>query len=588
MGRAMQVQPMQGSGSSPQPPRKRLGERLIEAGLITPLQLQAALREAKRRGRLLGETLVALGFIRDEDLANALAEEVQADAVDVLAEEPEKAALARVPYATARRLKALPLRLRDGKLEAAVADPFDIVVVDMLEKTAGMPVRVVGAPAADLEEAIDRSYAQHGTIEETIEEWMHGARDEDDEAPAIRLVYQIFWQAMRMRATDVHFEPEENIVRLRVRIDGALRKLAILPKDLFPALLTRIKILASMDITERRRPQDGRIRFRAGSRRLDLRVSTLPIVHGESVVVRLLESNPKALSLDQIEMASDHRTRFEQWIARPHGMILVTGPTGSGKTTTLYAALLHLDTKTRSVFTIEDPVEYEISGIRQIQVRPEQGLGFADGLRALLRQDPDVILVGEIRDAETAALAVRAALTGHLVFSTLHANDAPAAIPRLQEMGIPPYLLVSALQGVVAQRLVRRICDACRAPSPQSLRLWRHITSGVPEGTARRWLKWLVRARDAQQSQQPIFWQGKGCERCLGTGYRGRVAVHELLTITDGVREAMLREGGVRALREACRKEGMRTLWEDGLRCVGEGKTTLEELLRVVGLEAPR
>ena len=552
--------------------RLRLGEQLLQAGRINRLQLEAALAEQSRRGVRLGEALVSLGFLTPEELAEALAEEAGTRCVRLDEVEPEAQALARVPHALAERLRALPLRVDEtrGEMEVALADPADVVAVDTLERETGLHVRVLVAPEDDITTAIERFYAQRIRIEDTIRELMEGGAPADGEtSPMILLANQLLIQAANARATDLHIEPGENIVRVRMRVDGVLQKLALIPKPLHAGLVARFKVMAGMDVAEKRAPQDGRIRFRLGRRRLDLRVSTLPAQHGESVVIRILDARPQTLDLDKLSMSAHNRKRFEKMLAHPHGVILVTGPTGSGKTTTLYAALARMDLEQKSAFTLEDPIEYELARVRQVQVRPEVGLTFAAGLRALLRQDPDIILLGEMRDEETAQLAMRAALTGHLVLSTLHTNDAAGAVPRLLDMGLPGWLIAAALVGVVAQRLVRRLCPHCREEDP--LAEQRLAALGL-QAHARR----------------PRLWRARGCPRCRDTGFSGRIAIHETLPVSEAMQAAIVRGASVNELRRLARRESMRPLFLDGLTKALVGETTLDEVLHTASLEVAR
>jgi len=562
--------------------RKPLGQRLLDAGIITDIQLDAALREQKRTGAFLGDALVSLGFVTHEVLAGMLAEDARTTAIDILAVTADERAMQLIPYDLARHLRVMPIALEDDCLVVAMADTFDIVAVDALEKKSGMHVRVVGAPEGDILDALERHYAQTGSIEETAELLMQQDADAEaaDESPMIRLVNQVIARGINSNATDIHIEPGEKIIQFRLRVDGVLRKIALLPKQLMAGVSTRIKIMAGMDVTERRIPQDGRIRFNLGRRRVDLRTSTLPTSHGESIVMRILDQNPKALSLEQLGMSNHNRTAFARLISQPHGIVLITGPTGSGKTTTLYTALGQINAQEKSIFTLEDPVEYSLPMIRQTQVNSDVGLTFAAGLRALLRQDPDVILIGEMRDQETASLAVRAALTGHLVFSTLHTNDAASAIPRLIDMGIEPYLLPSCLTGIVAQRLLRRICPACKHEIEQpaalleqlGLRLSGHQGSGEGEG-------------DTGQAPRLRLWRGEGCDACHQTGYAGRTAIHEVMTLSNRFHDAILKGASVGEIRKMAADGGMRSLMKDGLARALAGETTVEEVLRVAQAE---
>jgi len=561
------------------PHRKPLGKRLLEAGLLNEMQLNEALRAQKRNGALFGDTLVELGFVTAEVLSNLLAQDAGTSTVNVLDTVPDEAAVQLIPYEMARRLRVMPLTIKDNILTVVMADTFDIVAVDALEKKSGMRVHIVGASEDDILDTLERQYAQSGSIEETADLLMQrdSAVDDGDESPMIRLVNQIIAQAINAKATDIHIEPAEKLIDLRARVDGVLRKMAMLPKALQAGLSTRIKIMASMDVTERRIPQDGRIRFNMGRLRVDLRTSTLPTAHGESIVMRILDQNPKALTLDQLGMTSSNRDIFARLIHQPHGIVLITGPTGSGKTTTLYTALGQVDSSEKSVFTLEDPIEYSIPHIRQTQVNADVGMTFAVGLRALLRQDPDVILIGEMRDQETAMLAVRAALTGHLVFSTLHTNDAAGVIPRLIDMGIEPYLLPSCLTGIVAQRLLRRICPKCKVEVRQPIVSLEKL--GIPQQS----LKGMELSETSDDSTLKTIrlWEGKGCDDCNHTGYAGRTAIHEVMVLNTDFHEAILKGASVGEIRRIAADHGMESLLQDGIKRALKGETTLQEVLRV-------
>ncbi len=555
--------------SKPQKPRM-LGEKLVDSGLISPAQLQLALREQKRKGGFLGETLESLGFVSAEAISRLLANETQTEFVDVLQAVVEPDVLALVPREVAVQYHLLPLNREGRTLTVAMADTFDVVAIDAVEKLTNLTLDVLAAPQQAIMDAIGQKYVEAESLDDLVDKALSAgvagmAEEAGKVAPLVRLVDQVLALALRKRATDIHIAPEEGVLRIRFRIDGILYQEALLPKALQQAVIARLKIMANLDITEMRSPQDGRIAFQLGRRQVDLRASTLPTQYGESVVLRILDKGGVVLELDSLGISEHDRTRFQKALKRPHGIILVTGPTGSGKTTTLYAALAQIDSMTRSVFTLEDPVEYSLPMIRQTQIAPDIGMTFAAGLRSLLRQDPDVILVGEIRDEETAQLATRAALTGHLVFSTLHTNSSAAAIPRLINMGVEPYLLASALVAVVAQRLVRRGCRDCAQPVSDPLELL--AQHGIP---------WTA-------DQAPRLMRGKGCPSCWGTGYLGRVAVYETLVVDEAVSQALrpgVQEDEIRRLGIA---GGLTTLSQDALRKAALGIVDLEDAIRVVG-----
>ncbi len=542
-----------------------VGQRLVEAGLMTESQLDLALREQKRSGGYLGQVLVALGFVTEEDITACLADENDVEMVAIRDLEVPPHVLSLVTYETARQYKVIPLKRDREILTVVFADALDVVAQDVVERESSHTIKVVTAPEAQVLEAIERNYSRSSSINETIEQVLSGDSIEvdDDASPMVRLVDQILANAIKCKATDVHLQPEERNMRVRLRIDGMLREEIVVPKAIQAAVLARVKLMAGMDITEKRAPQDGRIRFSFGSGYVDLRVSTLPTNHGESIVMRILDGGAVQLSLKDLGFSAPDLARMEQAISHPYGMVLVTGPTGSGKTTTLYTALGTIDREARSIFTLEDPIEYTLPLVRQTQVQPEVGMDFAAGLRALLRQDPDVILVGEIRDGETAELATRAALTGHLVFSTLHTNSAVGVIPRLLDMDIDRYLLPSALVGIVGQRLLRKLCQACRqeVPGPDPMLAGSEFTVG---------------------SDARTHWQAQGCDQCSDRGYSGRIAVYEVLLVDDSFHDAIL-NGGVEAhMLELAKATGMTSMFEDGIAKAMQGLTTVTEVMRVL------
>ncbi|MEM1263546.1 MAG: ATPase, T2SS/T4P/T4SS family [Pseudomonadota bacterium] len=549
--------------------RQTLGARLKVAGLINDAQLDLALREQKRSGKLLGEVLVELGFVSAEIITQTMARQAQAQMVDVRLSEPDEHTLSKISFETAKRFKAFPLSINQDTLTVAFADAFNVVAIDYVERESEMTINVVTAPEGHILEAIARHYARGRSIEDTIDEIMSdGSLPSEDEAasgsPLVRLVDQIVSLGIKRGATDIHIEPDEKIVRVRMRIDGVLRQEILIPKPIQPALTARIKLIANLNITEKRIPQDGRIRFEFGQNHVDLRVSTLPINFGESIVLRILDGASSALELTDLGFSAPDTRNVEKLVELPYGMVLVTGPTGSGKTTTLYTALKLVNAEARSVFTLEDPIEYSLGKIRQTQVKPEVGLDFASGLRALLRQDPDVILIGEIRDIETAQLAARAALTGHLVLSTLHTNNAVGVIPRLVDMGVDRYMLPPALSAIVAQRLVRRLCKHCTEERTDSAALIERL--GLSE----------------HFEQEPTLYFGQGCEECNFTGFSGRQVIYEILNIDERFHAPIVNGTSAGEIRELAAEAGMVPMFEDGLKKALAGTTTIEEVLRVV------
>jgi len=557
---------------------RELGRLLLSNRLLTADQLAEAEARAEQTGESLAEALARQRAVSVEEILQALALRYELPYL-FRGELPIPAPI--VPNLSPKYLRqyvVCPVGVEQGVLTVASADPLNPVVLDDIRQTTGMNVRVAVSHPDAILDAIERSYGAAGTPLSRIVEGMddeRGAEDTEDvavlrdmafEAPVVRLVNLLIEEAIAAGASDVHIEPYEDTLRVRYRIDGVLFDQESPPKRLRDAVTSRIKLMAEMNIAERRLPQDGRIRVSLRERRVDIRVSTVPTVHGESIVMRLLDRQSVFLPLERLGLPPAALRAFEALIQRPHGIILVTGPTGSGKTTTLYAALDKINSPDRKIITIEDPVEYQLKGVNQIPVKPKVGLTFATGLRHIVRQDPDVILIGEIRDLETVEIAIQASLTGHLVFSTLHTNDAPSAVPRLQDMGAEPYLIASVLEGVLAQRLVRRVCAHCRipeTPSPAELR-----ALGVePEPGVR-------------------VWRGKGCDECRGTGYRGRIGIYELFAVTEEIRSLTLRRAPSHELRRHAIQAGMTTLRLDGWTKAREGLTTVEEVLRVTQEDA--
>ena len=546
----------------------------MRARVITAEVLEEGLVRAAQEQRRLGDTLVAMGAATVIDVLQALA--VQQEIPFLSAQElPSTPPLVKELSAKyLRQYLACPIAVDGATITVATAEPANPLLVDDLRQTLGMAVRLCVAPPAPILEAIERAYGANTALQKIVEgmgpvsdrdappEDVNHLRDMAFEAPVVRLVNLLVEGALAADASDIHIEPFEDSLRVRYRIDGLLYDQEAPPRRLQAALTSRIKIMAEMNIAERRLPQDGRIRVTApGGRRVDIRVSTVPTIHGESIVMRLLDRSSVFLPFDRLGFSGPTAQAFEALIHRPHGILLVTGPTGSGKTTTLYAGLDKINRPDLKIITVEDPVEYQLQGINQIPVRPKIGLSFAAGLRHIVRQDPDVIMVGEIRDLETAEIAIQAALTGHLVFSTLHTNDAPAAVTRLQDMGCEPYLVSSVLNGVLAQRLVRRICAACRAPDPADPA--ELLALGVTDATGIE------------------LFRGKGCDECRGTGYRGRTGIYELFRITDEARSLIIRKAPAGEIRRHAVEHGMVTLREDAWAKACAGQTTVAEILRV-------
>ncbi len=540
----------------------RLGEILIERKLITAEDLERALELQKERGDKIGKTLVDMGFIAMRDVLSALAEQWSVPLVTIEgppAVSPETEALSP---RFLRQFRCLPLSREDHTITLAMADPLDVETIAQVKFCTGLKVNSVLAAEQEILDAIDRYYGDAARAERELEgdaaemsEDLEHLRDMASEAPVIRLVNAIVAQAVEKRASDIHFEPFEKEFRVRYRIDGVLYEQDKPPREMKAAVISRVKLMAKLNIAERRLPQDGRIKIKTLGREVDLRVSTLPTLYGESVVMRLLDrSAGDFYDLGRLGFDRHMLNRMEHYTSLPHGIFLVTGPTGSGKSTTLYSALKRINQSDKKIITIEDPVEYQMDGINQIHVNPQIGLTFAAGLRHVVRQDPDVIMVGEIRDRETADTAIRASLTGHFVYSTLHTNDAPSAITRLIDMGVENYLITSSVVAVMAQRLVRVICPHCKAENGTRI---------APDGETVR------------------CYRGAGCEQCFGSGHIGRVGIFELMELNDDIRKLILRGDDAVAITMAARRNGMRNLREDGWLKVADGLTTPDEVMRV-------
>lgn len=542
--------------------RPTLEQALVDKGVLTPQQVEQAKAMARSRGLQLEKAAVAVAEASEGDVYRCLAKSCGLAFVDPASARPGPELLELVPAEQIEQEGVLPVQQKDGLLYVAIDDPLKTYLADNLAFIAGCEVRCALAPPAALKEAINRVLGRKGSKGAGKAAAQTAADDAD--APIIRLVHQTIEEALDARASDIHIEPFESRVRVRYRVDGVLQEHASLDGALLGPLTSRVKIMASMDIAEKRKPQDGRIDFRVSDREIDIRTSLLPSNHGESIVMRLLDKERNLLSLSALGLGHDDLERFERIIKRPNGIFLVTGPTGSGKTTTLYAALKQLNRTDTKIITAEDPVEFNIAGINQCQVRSRIGLSFGRILRAMLRQAPNVILVGEIRDRETAEIAVQAALTGHLVFSTLHTNDAPSALTRLIDMGVKPFLAAASVQAVMAQRLVRVLCPECREPYQPTESELRSV------------------GLDPERHGEATLYRARGCEACDDAGYRGRLGLFELMAMDTTMRELTYNRESTLRLREyASTSGGMTSLTEDGLRKVLDGRTSVDELLRV-------
>ncbi len=547
--------------------KKRLGEILVEKGIITEEILNRALSIQQGSMEKLGDVFLKMGVIKEEDLYSALSDIYNVPYVNLDDVVIDSEVVRLVPEHICRRYMVIPLNIDGDRIMVAMSNPVNIYALDDIRIITGKDVDPVLASERQITQVLDRIYTIQKGLEETLINI--GPSDEDteatvevleDEAPVVRLVNLTITQAVQEGASDIHIEPTENDVKIRFRVDGVLYDVISPPKRIFPTLVARIKILSNMDIAERRVPQDGRFRVNSQGKIIDFRVSTLPTIYGEKIVLRLLDRSATLIGLEKLGFTEEILHNFDNLIRRPYGMILVTGPTGSGKTTTLYSALAKISTTEKNIITIEDPVEYQFARINQVQINPKAGLTFANGLRSILRQDPDIMMVGEIRDRETAEIAVQSALTGHLVLSTIHTNDSAGAIARLIDMGIEPYLISSSLIGILAQRLARRICPRCR----------------VPKEPTEEEIKVL------KISSDHTMYEGKGCEACRHTGYRGRLGIFELLVIDDEIRAMIVDKTPANVIREAAVKNGMVTLWEDAKLKVIDGITTYSEILRTV------
>jgi len=567
-----------------QPVSRRLGDLLVREGLIDQEQLQRALAEQKSTNEKLGSILVRINLISEDQLINFLSKQYGIPAIQISQLDIDPEVLKLVPAQVARKYEVLPVQRAGNQLTLAMADPTNVFAVDDVGFMTNLQVVPVVASQGAIRKAIDRLYEQGTGLSEVISEleasqadvelvegeedtWakfdIFELKESADEAPVVRLINMVFVDAIRRGASDIHLEPYEKVFRVRFRMDGVLHEIMTPPKRLEAALTSRVKIMANLDIAERRLPQDGRIKLRFNQREIDLRVSTLPTIFGEKTVMRILDKEALQLDLGILGFDPWSLEQFGKAIRQPYGMILITGPTGSGKTTTLYSAIHTINSPDVNIMTAEDPVEYNLKGVNQCQINEDIGRTFAAALRSFLRQDPDIILVGETRDLETAQIGIRAALTGHLVLTTLHTNDCPSTVARLLDMGIPPFLVSSALTVILAQRLGRKVCKDCKQPydaDEETLVPYGHVSQGLGKVQ---------------------FYKGKGCPACSFTGMKGRVAIYEVMPITDEMRGLILKNVPTAEIRELALAQGMKTLRQNGLQKVLEGVTTVEEVLRV-------
>ncbi len=563
---------------------RRLGQILVDLGYLTEDQLWDVLEQQKQSpGEVIGQVAVRLGLVTEDQVTEALAEQWGMPVVNLPETNIPAKVLELVPETMAEIYKIMPISLKDDVLTVAMADPQNVAALDDLRNFLGYDVRGAVSNLPHIEQAIGRHYAdQEDSIEGAIGELeddelagdimskAHDIGSEDElvnSAPIRKLLNMVLLLAIKDQASDVHFEPFEDEFKIRVRADGVLYEMVPPPRHLANAIVTRVKVMADLDIAERRMPQDGRIELNVGGNPVDLRVSVLPTMFGESVVLRVLDRTVVQLDLNKIGMDANTLGRIRTIITRPNGIVLVTGPTGSGKTTTLYSALNELNDIGTKIITTEDPIEYDIDGLVQVPVNPDIEVTFANVLRAILRHDPDIILVGEIRDYETAEIAIQSSLTGHLVFSTLHTNDAPSAITRLRDMGVPPFLITATAEAILAQRLVRRICSECRTQFDPSDELLMELQLPI------------------EQARKYRFYYGKGCARCNNGGYKGRIGLYELMDINDDIRDLITSDATVDEMRNLARSQGMTTLREAGLKLIFDGATTIDEVVRETVME---
>ncbi len=553
---------------------KLIIDDLIKKGIIADDQLKAAQEESRKRGLAIDKVLIQQGLIKEEDIVNIISEHMGIPFMNLSDYLIDSSVIELVPESISQKYNLIPIFKIGQTLTVAMANPQDINAIDQVSLKSKCDVEPVLATETAIRNAIDQYYGISGGVDEVIKQMndakkssaMGAVSDRElaklaDNAPVVKLVNMIIMQAVKDKASDIHIEPDEKILRVRYRVDGILHEGPKPPKDLEAAIISRVKVLASMDIAERRKPQDGRIMLKMRGKEIDLRVSSFPTVYGENIVIRLLDKTSVMLGLAELGMDKETLKSFNTIIRKPFGIILVTGPTGSGKTTTLYASLSTINSQEKNIITIEDPVEYQIPMIRQTQINPKAGLTFASGLRSMLRQDPDIIMVGEIRDSETAEIATQAALTGHLVFSTLHTNDSAGAIIRLIDMGIEPFLVSDSVIAILAQRLVRIVCPKCKekiAPTDE-----------------------MLKDLELERSGNINIYRGKGCQKCKDTGYIGRAGLYELLVINDEIKKLIIEKASADKIKAKAIEAGMKTLYDDGIAKALSGITSIEEVLRV-------
>jgi type IV pilus assembly protein PilB len=545
--------------------RKRLGDLLVESGIISETQLQEALKEQSKTKQKLGDLLITQGYITEQQLIEVLEFQLGIPHVSLFKYQIDPEITKIIPESMARRYQAIPLHKEGGKLMVAMADPLDYFAIEEMRMSTGYRIE----PAITSRDELQRAIARHYGLQDSMSQMMTDmpttedikeTEITDEDSPIVRLVNQMIQQAVQLKVSDIHVDPGETNLVIRYRVDGHLRTERVIPKQMQGFITARLKIMAKLNIAERRLPQDGRIKMQVDYKHVDIRVSSLPTIHGEKIVLRILDLSTGVKPIEQLGFGERNMGVFREMIEQPYGILLITGPTGSGKTTTLYSALSHLNQENANIITIEDPVEYQLEGINQVHVNPTIGLSFAAGLRSILRQDPNIVMVGEIRDSETAEIAIRASLTGHLVLSTLHTNDSVSTITRFRDMGIEPYLIASSLIGVVAQRLVRRICHECKV---------------VYTPTEQERIFMNNRGIHAEKLHK-----GNGCGNCNRTGYRGRLAIHEILVVNDTMRQLISNKASVQEMRDAALEHGLIQLMDDGIQKVRQGITTLQEVIR--------
>ena len=557
-------------------PKKRLGDLLVDAKKIVPEQLKKVLTKQQGAGKRLGELLIEDGTLSEEDILEVLEQQLSIKRVYLDREDIEQKIVQAIPESISKKYNLVAFGIEDNKLKVAMSDPLNIFAIDDVKISSGFDVKIYIASTKDIKNTIDKYYSNQNAkkaaedlskAQETNEDKEENKAQLDDikSAPAVRLVDSIISDAIKLKASDIHIEPFENHIKIRYRIDGTLNEISKYNKDIFNAFITRIKILADLNIAEKRIPQDGRILTVINDKKVDLRVSTLPTIHGEKIVIRILDRENFLVGKEKLGMNVDDLEKVEKILKNPFGIILVTGPTGSGKSTTLYTLLSELNDNSKNIITVEDPVEYVVDGINQVNVNVKAGLTFASGLRSILRQDPDVIMIGEIRDNETAEISIRASITGHIVLSTIHTNDAPSAIIRLIDMDIQPYLVASAIAGIISQRLVRKICPMCYE---------NYIASDIEKGIL-----------GIHSIEELFLKKGKGCGHCNNTGYAGRIGVYEIMEVSRTHREYIMRNASIDEIRDLSIEKGMKTLKTSCTDLVLKGITTVEELAKIAFLK---